>query len=139
MHHTITDRSTLSIGHGKKVGILIPDQMSPTAQRSGGLPSGAMEKIREEMTELFQDRLGVSVARVGQSYQKPYDHRFNTVSYPQGERIPEFSMFSNENGRSTHGHIGQFLAHLGELADGKAFRVCLFSWYRFCMVRRPAS
>jgi hypothetical protein len=64
---------------------------------------------------------------VGQSYQKPYDHRFDTVPYPQGARIPEFSKFSSENGRSTHEHIGQFLAHLGELADGEAFRVRLFS------------
>jgi hypothetical protein len=86
-----------------------------------------MEKIREEMAELFRDRLGVSVTRVGQSYQKPYDHRFDIVSYPQGARIPEFSKFSGENGRSTHEHIGQFLAHLGELADGEAFRVRLFS------------
>jgi hypothetical protein len=86
-----------------------------------------MEKIREEMAELFRDRLGVSVARVGQSYQKPYDHRFDTVPYPQGARIQEFSKFSDENGRSTHEHIGQFLAHLGELADGEAFRVRLFS------------
>jgi hypothetical protein len=36
-------------------------------------------------------------------------------------------MFSGENGRSTHEHIGQFLAHLGELADGKVFCVRLFS------------
>jgi hypothetical protein len=92
----------------------------------GGLPPDAMEKIREEMAELFRDRLEVSVARVGQSYQKPYDHRFDIASYPQGARIPEFSKFSGENGRSTHKHIGQFLAHLGELADGEAFRVCLF-------------
>jgi hypothetical protein len=80
-----------------------------------------MEKIREEKAELFQYRLGVSVARVGQSYQKPYDHQFDTVPYPQGPRIPEFSKFSGENGRSTHEHIGQFLAHLGELTDGKHF------------------
>jgi hypothetical protein len=33
-----------------------------------------MEKMSEEMAELFRDRLGVSVTRVGQSYQKPYDH-----------------------------------------------------------------
>jgi hypothetical protein len=85
-----------------------------------------MEKIREEMAELFQDRLGLSVARVGQSYQKPYDHRFDIVPYPQGARIPEFSKFSGKNGRSTHEHIGQFLAHLGELADGEVFRVRLF-------------
>jgi hypothetical protein len=94
---------------------------------SSGLPPGAMEKIREEMTELFRDKFGVSVARVGQSYQKPYNHRFDTVPYPQVARIPECSKFSGENGRSTHEHIGQFLAHLGELADGEAFRVRLFS------------
>jgi hypothetical protein len=82
-----------------------------------------MEKIREELGELFRDRLGVSIARVGKSYQKPYDHRFDIVPYPQAGRIPEFPKFSGENGRSTHEHIGQFLAHLGELADGEAFRV----------------
>jgi hypothetical protein len=86
-----------------------------------------MEEIREEMAELFRDRLRVSVAIVGQSYQKPYDHRFDIVPYLKGGRIPEFSKFFGENGRSTHEHIGQFLAHLGELADGKAFRVRLFS------------
>jgi hypothetical protein len=64
---------------------------------------------------------------VGQSYQKPCDPWFDTVPYPQGTRIPEFSKFSGENGRSTHEHIGQFLAHLGELVDGEAFHVHLFS------------
>jgi hypothetical protein len=61
-----------------------------------------MEKIRKEMAKLFQDKLEVSVARVGQSYQKSYDHRFDNVPYPQGARIPEFSKFSGENGSSTH-------------------------------------
>jgi hypothetical protein len=86
-----------------------------------------MEKIREEMAELFRDRLGVSVARVGQSYKKPYDHRFDTVVYPQGERIPEFSKIFGESGRTTHKHVGQFLAHLGDLMDGEAFCVRIFS------------
>jgi hypothetical protein len=79
------------------------------------------------MTKLFRDRLRVSVARVGWSYQKPYDHRFDTVPYPQGARIPGFSKLSGENGESTHEHTSQFLAHLGELDNGEAFRVRLFS------------
>jgi hypothetical protein len=29
--------------------------------------------------------------------------------------------------RGTHKHVGQFLAHLGELSNGEAFRVRLFS------------
>jgi hypothetical protein len=86
-----------------------------------------MEKNREEMAKLFGDRLGVSLARVGQSYQKPYNSWFDTIPYPQGARIPEFSKFSGESGRSTQEHVGQFLAHLGELADEKAFCVHLFS------------
>jgi hypothetical protein len=98
----------------------------PHSPGSGGLSPGAMEKIRKEMAELFRYRLGVSVARVGQSYQKLYDHRFNTVPYTQGARILEFSKFSGENSRSTHEHISQFLAHLGELADGEAFCIHLF-------------
>jgi hypothetical protein len=101
-----------------------------------------MEKIREEIAELFRDRLGVSVARVGQSYRKSYDHRFDTIPYPQGARIPEFSKFSGENGRSTHEHIGPFLAHLGNCPMGKlscSFIFFIPYWYPFCMVHRPTS
>jgi hypothetical protein len=72
----------------------------PHSLGSGGLPPGAMEKIREEMVELFRDRLGVSVAIVGQSYQKPYDHQFDIIPYPQGARIPEISKFSGEMGEA---------------------------------------
>jgi hypothetical protein len=49
------------------------------------------------------------------------------VPYPQETRIPDFSKFSSEGGKSTHEHISQFIAHLGELADGEAYRVRLFS------------
>jgi hypothetical protein len=62
--------------------------------RSDGLPPSAMEKIRKEIAALFRDRHGV---RVGQSYQKPNDHRFYIVLYPQGARISEFSKFSGES------------------------------------------
>jgi hypothetical protein len=52
-----------------------------------------MEKIRKEMVELFRDRLGVSVARAGQSYQKPYDHRFDTVHIHKGQGYQSFLSF----------------------------------------------
>jgi hypothetical protein len=62
-----------------------------------------------------------------QSYQKPYENRFDHHPYPQGTRIPEFAKFSGDQEKSTREHIGQFLAQLGELADTEAFRVRLFS------------
>lgn len=64
-----------------------------------------------------------------QSYQKPYDHRFDSIPYPQGTRILNFSKFSGECGKSTHEHVGQFIAHLGELDDRKAFHIRLFSLF----------
>jgi hypothetical protein len=97
-----------------------------THKLNGWSPDMA-ERIRDEVAGMFRDKLGVSVSGTGQSYQKPYSHRFDTVLYPQGTRIPDFSKFSGEGGKSTHEHISQFIAHLGELADGEAYRVRLFS------------
>jgi hypothetical protein len=59
-----------------------------------------MEKIREEMVELFRDRLKVSIARMGQSYQKPYDHRFDIVPCPQGQGYRSFLSFLMKMGEA---------------------------------------
>jgi hypothetical protein len=86
-----------------------------------------VEKIRAEVARLFRDKLSVNVSGIGQSYQKPYSHRFDVVPYPQGTRIPYFSTILGEGRKSTHEHISKFLAHLGELVDREAYRVRLFS------------
>jgi hypothetical protein len=96
-------------------------------QRAGGLAPAAIDIVREEIAGAFRDKLGVSMVPGGQSYRKPYDSRFDHHPYPQGTRIPEFSKFLGDQGKSTREHIGQFLAQLGELADTEAFRVRLFS------------
>jgi hypothetical protein len=96
-------------------------------QRVGGLAPAVIDIVREEIAGAFRDKLGVSMIPRGQSYRKPYDSRFDHHPYPQGTRIPEFAKFSGDQGKSTHEHIGQFLAQLGELADTEAFCVRLFS------------
>jgi hypothetical protein len=96
-------------------------------QRAGGLPPAAIDIVREEIAGVFRDKLGVSIVPGGHSYRRPYGSHFDRLPYPQGTRIPEFAKFSGDQGKSTREHIDQFLAHLGELADTKAFRVRLFS------------
>jgi hypothetical protein len=95
-------------------------------QRVGGLAPAAIDIVREEIVGAFRDKLGVSMVSGGQSYWRPYDNRFDHHPYPQGTRIPKFAKFSGDQGKSTHEHICQFLAQLGELADTEAFRVHLF-------------
>jgi hypothetical protein len=46
-----------------------------------------VEKIRDMLAGLFRDKLDVSVSATGQSYRKPYSHRFDVVPYPLGTRI----------------------------------------------------
>jgi hypothetical protein len=96
-------------------------------QRAGGLPPAGIDIVREEIAGAFRDKLRVSIIPRGQSYRRPYDSQFDHLPYPQGTRIPEFAKFSGDQGKSTHEHIDQFLAQLGELADTEAFRVHLFS------------
>jgi hypothetical protein len=96
-------------------------------QRAGGLAPTAIDIVREEIARAFRDKLRVSMVPGGQSYQKPYDSRFDHHPYPQGTRILEFTKFSGDQGKNTREQIGQFLAQLGELADTEAFHVCLFS------------
>jgi hypothetical protein len=86
-----------------------------------------VEKISDKVAGLFRDKLYVSVLGKGQSYQKHYNNRFNTVTYPQETRIPYFSKFSGKGGKRMHERISQFLAHLGELTDREAYCIHLFS------------
>jgi hypothetical protein len=94
---------------------------------TGGLPPSVIDIVREERAGAFRDKLGVSMVPGGQSYRRPYDSRFDHHPYAQGTRIPEFAKFSGDQGKSTHEHIGQCLAQLGELADTEVFHICLFS------------
>jgi hypothetical protein len=96
-------------------------------QRAGGLPPAAIDIVKEKIAGAFRDKLGVSIVPVGHSYRRPYNSQFDRLPYPQGTRIPELAKFSGDQGKSSHEHIDQFLAQLGELADTEAFRVCLFS------------
>jgi hypothetical protein len=96
---------------------------------SGSAPISpiTMDKIWKETTDLFRDMLGISMTISGLSYRKPYNHWFDTTTYPQGAMILDVSNFFGEGGKSTHGHICQFLAQVEELADREAFHVRLFS------------
>jgi hypothetical protein len=60
-------------------------------QRAGGLPPATIDIVRVQIAGVFQYKLGVSMIPRGQSYQRPYDSRFDYNPYPQGTRIPEFA------------------------------------------------
>jgi hypothetical protein len=63
---------------------------------TSGLAPAAIHIVREEIAGAFRDKLRVSMVPSGQSYQRPYDSRFDHHPYPQGTRILEFAKFSGD-------------------------------------------
>ena len=75
---------------------------------------------------MMRNKLGVDFGNT-RLYQKPYDTSFDTVTYPNGWRMPDFVKFSGDDERTTWEHISQYIAQLGEAGNWAAIRVRLFS------------
>jgi hypothetical protein len=56
-----------------------------------------------------------------------YPSIIDSVAYPTGWRVPDFSKFDSEGSRTTWEHVSQYLAQLGEVGSIEALRVRLFS------------
>jgi hypothetical protein len=51
---------------------------------------------------------------------------YDQLPYPRGYRVPEFSKFSGEDGKTTLEHVGQFILQYGEASANDALRLKLF-------------
>jgi hypothetical protein len=90
-----------------------------------------MEGFREEMLEIFRKTFGTEPKTKSRSYQRPYPENYEYISYPQGFKIPEFTRFSGDDGRSTLEHIGQFTIQYGAAASNNICKMKLsaFTWF----------
>jgi hypothetical protein len=58
--------------HGQGSNIMIHQHThTHMDQRVSGFPPAAIDIVREEIAGTFQDKLGVNVSHVGQSYRRP--------------------------------------------------------------------
>jgi hypothetical protein len=70
-------------------------------------------------------------------YQKPYPDYYDQLPYPRCYRVPKFSKFSRDDGKTTLEHVGQFILRCGEASANDTLKlrmVCLslsgtaFTW-----------
>ena len=78
-----------------------------------------LDAVRDVVQELY----GPGLRQVGRpEFHKPYPDVIDRDNpYPRGYRVPEFSLFSGENGQSTLEHIAHFTIQCGELANFENF------------------
>jgi hypothetical protein len=55
-------------------------------------------------------------------YQKPHLDYYDQLHYPWGYRVPEFSKFSGDDGKTTLEHVGQFILQCGEASANNALQ-----------------
>jgi hypothetical protein len=125
--------------------LAIPGQASfvpPLASTGAG--GNATIRVRYTTPHVPQplptDRLNETTARIWESvearlrdmglssishriYQKPYLSIFDSVAYPAGWRVPDFSKFDGEGSRTTWEHVSQYLAQIGEAGTIEALRI----------------
>jgi hypothetical protein len=58
--------------------------------------------------------------------QKLYPDYYDQLHYPRGYRVPEFSKFSGEDGKTTIEHVGQFILQCGEASANDALKLRMF-------------
>jgi hypothetical protein len=85
-----------------------------------------MGGFREQILEIFRQTFGTEPKTKSRSYQRPYLENYEYISYPQGFKIPEFTKFSGDDGRSTLEHIGQFTIQCGAAASKDICKMKLF-------------
>ena len=78
-----------------------------------------LDTVRDVVQELYGPSLHqVRCPEFHKSYPVMID---KDNSYPRGYRVPEFCLFSGENGQSTLEHIAHFTIQYGELVNFENF------------------
>jgi hypothetical protein len=78
--------------------------MTPTrvTAESGVDPNNLTNQLATILCESF----GIEPKGRGCIYQKPYPDFYDQLAYPRGYRVPEFSKFSGEDGKTILEYVG---------------------------------
>jgi hypothetical protein len=83
--------------------------------------------LTNQLTTILRESFGIEPKGREHVYQKPYPDYYDQLYYPRGYRVPEFSKFSGDDGKSTLEHIDQFILQCGEVNTNDALKLKMFS------------
>jgi hypothetical protein len=72
---------------------------------------------------VLRESFGIEPKGRGLVYQNSYPDYYNQLSYPRGYRVPEFSKFSGEGGKTILEHVGQFILQCGEASANDTLKL----------------
>jgi hypothetical protein len=113
-----------SVPHGPVPDVLFPRMAAPATPHVR-LDREMTEGIGEEITRMLRE-FRFNPRGCARTYQKPYPEYFDTIPYPLGFRVLDFSKFNRDNTKTTHEHIGQFLTQVNDVSITDVHRIMLF-------------
>jgi hypothetical protein len=82
------------------------DMMPPRAMAEPGVD---LNNLTNRLAAILRESFGKEPKDRGRVYQNSYPDYYDHLPYPRGYRVPKFSKFSGEDGKTTLEHVSQFI------------------------------
>jgi hypothetical protein len=95
--------------------------------RATAEPDADPNNLTNQLATILHESFSIEPKGRVRVYQKPHPDYYDQLSYPRGYRVPEFSKFSGDYGKTTLDHVGQFILQCGETSANDALKLRMFS------------
>jgi hypothetical protein len=82
--------------------------------------------LTNQLTTILRESFNIEPKGQGCIYQKPYLNYYDQLPYPRGDRVPEFSKFGGEDGKTTLEHVDQFILQCGDASANDMLKMRIF-------------
>jgi hypothetical protein len=89
-------------------------------------PGADPNNLTNQLATILRESFDIEPKGRGHVYQKSYPDYYDQLPYPRCYRVPEFSMFSREDGKTTLEYVGQFILQSGEASANDAQKLIMF-------------
>jgi hypothetical protein len=103
-----------------------PQLVEMASARATTEPCADPNNLTTQFATILRESFGIEPKGKGRVYQKPYPDYYDQLPYPRGYRVPKFSKFSGEDGKTTLENVGQFILHCGEDSDHDGLKLRMF-------------
>jgi hypothetical protein len=86
-----------------------PQPIDMTPARAAVKSGVDSNNLTSQLTTILHESFSIEPKGRECIYQKPYPGYYDQLPYPRGYRVPKFSKFSKEDGKSTLEHVSQFI------------------------------
>ena len=97
-----------------------------TLARVTAEPQGDANNFTMQMAQVLRETFGLEPKGRGCVYQKPYPAEYDQILFPKNYRVPDFSKFNGEDGKTTLEHVGQFILQCGEASSNDMLKLRMF-------------